>query len=143
MIIRTHEQAVALAQNFKISEIWLTVFSNFNKFVGLFTNAQYLEFIEWVANEETAMEIIVKTSTSIDENVMAAFLQKFKSEYSDINLRKNMLHYVYNMNFCSTNFANFIKYIVPTEKEMRTIIRACGYMSDSISKNISEIYKTT
>jgi hypothetical protein len=124
MTIESYEQAVVIAQNFEIRQIWSEVIENASKFVGLFNNQQYIDFINRESSYEVVAKIIINTAISIDTDIMAAFENKFKNEFIGRNLKNGLLEFfrkypTWFSNF--ENFSKFVKHFVPTQTEMEVV----------------------
>lgn len=125
MTIESYEQAVVIAQNFEIRQIWSEVIENASKFVGLFNNQQYIDFIKRESSYEVVAKIIINTAISIDTDIMAAFANKFKNEFTGRNLKNVLLEFFKKYpNWFSKfeNFSTFVKYFVPSQSEMELVL---------------------
>lgn len=142
MTIESYEQAVLIAQNFELRQIWSEVIENASKFVGLFTNQQYIDFINFDKRYQIVAKIIINTAIGIDDSVITAFANKFKNEFTGINLGASIykLFYEEYYDFDFENFAKFIKYFAPTDNDMQKILIKFSYQM--FYNTIKRIYET-
>jgi hypothetical protein len=140
MTIETLEQAVVLAQNFKIRQIWREVIGNSSLFVGLFTTQQYIEYIDYQSNFEDVTKIIIQTSTIIDFSVLELFAKKFKSGLKS-NLACLLNDYYIHYDYDYEKFATVVKHFAPTKQDMLKILGASNYKK--YANIIEKIYYET